>query len=82
MSIPDTENPTVRAPALVQAGDRVIVASRLISRTRLLVGEVVRSGSQLHIGGLLLRDDLSGPNRYVRIIAHEPRAVLTPSQTR
>lgn len=81
MSVLDAENPTEGDPtvgdaALLQAGDRVIVASRLISRTQLLVGEVVRSGSQLHIGDLLLHDDLTGPNRYVRILAHKPGAVL------
>lgn len=58
-------------PAVI-AGQRVVVTSREIGRNNVIVGTVVRSGSQLHVGDVLLWDDFTGPSRHVRVIASEP----------
>lgn len=57
----------------VEEGQRVVVTSRAIGRTNIVVGTVVRVGTELRVGPLLLRDELRGPNPSVRIIASQAR---------
>lgn len=57
----------------ISEGQRVVVTSRQIGRNKIIIGTVVRSGSQLHIGEVLLWDDIGGPSRNARVVAVEPR---------
>jgi len=50
-------------------GQVVAIASRLIGRGNIAVGTIVRSGSELRVGPLLLWHDRRGSNRLVRVIA-------------
>lgn len=66
-------------PRNVQEGDRLVVVS---AREDLIVGEIKRTGTRLHIGDFTVRDSRSGPNLLARVIAREsPAPTASTRQT-